>query len=245
MLPVHVYGNICDVEGIQQIADKHGLKVIYDAAHAFGVKYKNRGIGIYGDASMFSFHATKVYNTIEGGAICHHSKEFGNRLYQLKNFGIRNEETVDAAGSNAKMNELQAVMELCNLKHLEEEIDKRKKVVCKYRECLAGIKGIKLNGEQPDVKSNYAYFPVEFEDEFGCTRDEVYDELKKHNIFSRKYFYPVTNTFECYKDKFSALDTPAALDVSCRILTLPLYADLELEDVERVCEVIKNIAGSK
>lgn len=241
IIPVHVYGNICDVEEIERIAKKHNLKVIYDAAHTFGVEYKGRGIASFGDASMFSFHATKVYNTIEGGAVC-----FGNNqgdlkadLYGLKNFGIRGEEVVDAVGANSKMNEFQAAMGLCNLRHVDGEITKRKAVVEHYRERLGKVSGIRLVSEQPDVKQNYAYLPVVFEPEvFGKTRDEIYDELKEKNIFTRKYFYPTVNSFECYRDQYDPTDTPVALDVSKKVLTLPLYADLTIEQVDMICDYI-------
>lgn len=240
IIPVHVYGNVCDVEAIDRIAKKYNLKVIYDSAHAFGVEYKGRGIGTYGDASMFSFHATKVFNTIEGGAICYTDSEFGTRLYQLKNFGIKNEEIVDAVGSNAKMNEFQAVMGLCNLKKLECEIEKRKRVTEKYLEELSLVDGLTLPIKQANVKKNYAYFPVLFDEkEYGFSRDQLYDKLRENNIFARKYFYPLTNTFDCYKEMFDTLATPVAMDVSKRVLTLPLYSDLELENVERVCNIIR------
>ena len=244
IVPVHVYGNICDVEEIERIAKKYGLKVFYDAAHAFGETYKGRGVGSFGDASMFSFHATKVYNTIEGGAICFSDPEFGRKLYRLKNFGIRNAETVDAVGANAKMNEFQAAMGLCNLRHVDEEINKRKAVVERYREHLEKIPGIKLNPIQEEVKSNYAYFPVIFEEkQFGFTRNQVSDALMRQNIFSRKYFYPLTNTFDCYKKQYDVNETPVALKISKRVLTLPLYADLTLEEVDRICNVIIEMKG--
>lgn len=244
ILPVHVYGNICNIEEIEKIAFKYGLKVIYDAAHAFGVSYKNNGIAKYGDMSMFSFHATKVFNTIEGGALCYNSDEYVEKLYRLRDFGIRNEEIVDGIGTNAKMNEFQAAMGLCNLQHLEEEIEKRKKVVERYRDNLEGIAGIKLSPIQSQVKSNYAYFPVMFDEKhFGFTRNQVADELKRHGIFSRKYFYPLTNTFECFHNQYDVNNTPTALYISKRILTLPLYADLMLEDVDCICDIIKEMAG--
>lgn len=239
VVPVHVYGNICQVKEIQRIADRYGLKILYDAAHAFGETYDGTGVGNFGDASMFSFHATKVYNTIEGGAVCFSDEEFGRKLFRLKNFGIRDEETVDGVGANAKMNEFQAAMGLCNLRHIEDEIAKRKKVTEQYRDRLSDIPGIRLNPVQDKVKSNYAYFPVLFdEQEFGSTRNEVYEALKRENIFARKYFYPLTNTFECYPYSYSEADTPVALKVSKRVLTLPLYADLKAEEVERICEII-------
>ena len=239
IVPVHVYGNICDVHKIEKIAKKYDLKVIYDAAHAFGETYNGIGVGNFGDASMFSFHATKVFNTIEGGAVCFKDEEFGRKLFRLKNFGIRNEEIVDGIGANAKMNEFQAAMGLCNLRHIQGEIEKRKKVVEHYRSRLTDVEGIRLNIRQQGVESNYAYFPVIFDEKaFGCTRNEVSELLKEKNIFSRKYFYPLTNTFECYNHQFDVGETPVALKVSKRVLTLPLYADLALEDVDRICDVI-------
>ncbi len=242
IVPVHVYGNICDVDAIQKIADKYGLKVIYDAAQTFGETYKGRGVGSFGDISMFSFHATKVFNTIEGGAICYSDEEMGRKLYRLKNFGIMDEETVDAIGANAKMNEFQAAMGLCNLKHVNQEIAKRKAVVEQYRKRLGAIRGIQLAPVQEDVESNYAYFPVVFDEkQYGATRNEVFDCLAQHDIYARKYFYPVTNSFECYKGRFCPEDTPVALGISKRVLTLPLYADLELSAVDRICDIIEQM----
>ncbi|WP_177918510.1 DegT/DnrJ/EryC1/StrS aminotransferase family protein [uncultured Eubacterium sp.] len=238
IIPVHVYGNICDVEAIDRIAKKHNLKVIYDAAHAFAVKYNGVGVGNFGDASMFSFHATKVFHSIEGGAVCFHNDEYGLDLYRLKNFGIRGPETVDAVGANAKMNEFAASMGICNLRHLDAEIAKRKAVVERYRERLSGIDGIKLNAVQENVQSNYAYFPVVF-DGYKYTRDEICEKLKEHDIVARKYFYPITNAFDCYKDKHDAkAETPVAYDVSFKVITLPLYADLSLDDVDKICDII-------
>jgi dTDP-4-amino-4,6-dideoxygalactose transaminase len=239
IMPVHVYGNVCNVEEIERIAKKYGLKVIYDAAHTFGVKYKGRGIGSFGDVSCFSFHATKVFNTIEGGAVCFRDKEFGERLYNLKNFGIRGPETVEAVGANAKMNEFCAAMGLCNLRHVDGEIAKRKAVVERYRSHLSGIEGLQLNPEQKDVQPNYAYFPVIFDERiFGASRNEVFDRLAGNGIGARKYFYPLTNTFDCFHGKYDANLTPVALHMSKRVLTLPLYADLALEDVDRICDII-------
>lgn len=239
IIPVHVYGNVCNIEEIQRIAKKYDLKVIYDAAHTFGVKYKGKGIGSFGDASMFSFHATKVFNTIEGGAVCFSDKQFGDKLYRLKNFGIRDEVTVDGVGANAKMNEFSAAMGICNLRHIEQELNKRKEVVKHYRERLWNIEGIKICPVQEDVEPNYAYFPVLFDEgRFGATRNEVYERLKEINVFARKYFYPLTNTFECFHGKFSVSETPVALRIAKRVLTLPLYADLELPNVDRICDTI-------
>ena len=239
LLPVHVYGNICDVEIIQEIADKYGLKVLYDAAHAFGERYKGKGISHFGDACCFSFHATKVFHTIEGGAVCYHDEDFGTRLARLKNFGIRNEEIVDGVGANAKMNEFCAAMGLCNLRHIGDNILKRKKITEKYREYLENVDGIQLNPIQEDIESNYAYFPVVFhEEKFGSSRNQVAAKLEEQNVYPRKYFYPLTSLFECYRNQYNAADTPTALHISKRILTLPLYPDLPLDMVERICEII-------
>lgn len=239
ILPVHVYGNICDVYEIQRIAKKYDLKVIYDAAHAFGEKLNGQSIGNFGHASMFSFHATKVFNTIEGGAITYTDDHIGNQLYKLKNFGIQSEVLIDGIGSNAKMNEFQAAMGICNLRHLPEEISKRKTVVERYRNRLSNISGIKIMNEFEGIQSNYSYFPVVFDEKaFGFTRNEIYDRLKENNIFARKYFYPLTNTFDCYHGFFDVNKTPVAQHIAKRILTLPLYADLMLDDVDRICNII-------
>lgn len=239
ILPVHVYGNICDVDTIQTIAQRHGLKVLYDAAHAFGVQYKGKGVGAFGDVSCFSFHATKVFNTIEGGAACFKDENFGLDLYRLKNFGIRDPETVDAVGANAKMNEFCAAMGLCNLRHIEEEIARRKAVVERYREHLERVPGLQLNPIQPDVRQNYAYFPIIVDEAiFGCNRDNIFDTLAMHDIHARKYFYPLTSSFDCYKDHFDANKTPVALQISKRILTLPLYGEIEMEDIDKIIAYI-------
>ena len=236
ILPVHVYGNVCNIEEIERIAHKYGLKVLYDAAHTFGETYKGQGIGNFGDASCFSFHATKVFNTIEGGAVCYRDPDMGRRLYELKNFGIHGPEEVDAVGANAKMNEFCAAMGLCNLRHVDEEIAKRRAVVERYREHLEGVDGLRLNVQQPEVRSNYAYFPVVFDENlFGASRNEVMDALAQNGIGARKYFYPLTNTFECFHGKYDVDATPVALHVAKRVLTLPLYADLSMEDVDRIC----------
>lgn len=241
IVPVHVYGNICNIEEIDRLAHKYGLKVIYDAAHTFGEYYKSKGIGSFGDASCFSFHATKVFHTIEGGAVCFKNESFGRELYRLKNFGIRGPEVVDGVGANAKMNEFCAAMGICNLRHVEEEIRKRKQIVDRYKEHLAGIEGLQLNPEQKEVIPNYAYFPVIFDEKkFGSSRNEVYSLLEKNGIFARKYFYPLTNTFACFHGQFDVNLTPTALHISNRVLTLPLYSDLALKDVDRICEIILN-----
>lgn len=246
IVPVHVYGQPCDVERIEEIARKYNLKVIYDAAHAFGVKYKGMGIGNFGDASMYSFHATKVFNTIEGGAISYKEEVVGERLYRLRNFGIMDEVTVDAVGANAKMNEFQAAMGICNLRHIEEDIKKRETVFYRYKKHLDNIDGIKLLTQKKDVEYNYSYFPAMFEEEkLGVTREDIEEALKKENIFVRKYFYPLTNSFDCFDEKYCTEDTPVALKVSNEVLTLPMYADLELDNVDRICEIILKVINSK
>ena len=239
ILPVHVYGNLCDVEAIGKIAKRYGLKVIYDAAHAFAVKYKGVSSACFGDLSMFSFHATKVFNTIEGGCVCYQQDRWVQLLNDLKNFGFRGPEEVAYIGGNAKMNEFQAAMGICNLRHLEGEIAKRKRVIEHYRKRLDGVKGIRLCPPQKDVEPNYAYFPVVF-DGYKYTRNEIYEKLMEQGITARKYFYPLTNSFECYRHYPTAgvERTPVAQRLALRVLTLPLYADLPLEDVDRICDII-------
>lgn len=237
ILPVHVYGNLCQVEKIQAVANKYGLKVIYDAAHAFGVKKNGVGVGNFGDASMFSFHATKVYHTIEGGGVAFADERLGIRLDYLKNFGIVDKETVKYAGGNAKMNEFQAVMGLCNLRHLDEEIAKRKRVTERYRSRLSGVEGIRLMKPQEGVSPNYAYFPVIF-DGYAAGRDEIYERLAGQGIGARKYFYPLISNYECYRDQYDSQETPAAAYLADRVLTLPCYAELAGDEVDRICDVI-------
>lgn len=239
ILPVHVYGNICDTDEIKRIADKYNLKVIYDAAHAFGVCKDGINVANFGDASMFSFHATKVFNTIEGGAVTFSDDSFVQLLNDLKNFGIRGAEEVAFVGGNAKMNEFQAAMGLCNLRHIKEEISKREAAVNHYRERLSGIKGIKLCKKQEGVISNYSYFPVVFNG-YKFTRDEVFEKLKNENIVARKYFYPLVNEYDCYKN-LSTADvkmTPIAKHIADKVLTLPLYADLSIQDIDKICDII-------
>lgn len=237
IVPVHVYGNICNTHKIEKIAKKYNLKVIYDAAHAFGVTVDGVGVANFGDASMFSFHATKVFHTIEGGAVAYKDEKLSPKLEALKNFGITDPESVEYVGGNAKMNEFQAAMGICNLRHIDEEIAKRKVIVGRYTERLSDVKGIRFCKIQSGVESNYAYFPVVF-DGYKLSRDEVFEKLKKENIFARKYFYPLTNSFECYKGRFDVEKTPVAKYIAERALTLPLYADLSLDDVDRICNII-------
>jgi len=235
IVPVHVYGNICDTEAIERIAGEHGLKVIYDAAHAFGESVNGVSAANLGDASMFSFHATKVFNTVEGGAVTCAEESIKNKLDYIKNFGIPGQDRIVFAGGNAKMSELHAAMGICNLRHIDEWLAARKKVVERYRSNLSGISGITLNPVQKNVKSNYAYFPVIF-DGTRLTRDEAEERLAEQGIFARKYFYPLTNDCECYG--FAGDKTPVAKFVAERVLTLPLYPELALEAVDKICEII-------
>lgn len=239
IIPVHVYGNICDTAAIESIAKKYHLKVIYDAAHCFGIKVNDRGIGTFGDISMFSFHATKVFHTIEGGALTYGKASYKVNLEHLKNFGFTSPELVEAVGTNAKMNEFQAAMGLCNLRHLDEEIVKRKAVAERYRQNLAGIKGIKLLPEKRGIRQNYAYFPVFFEPIiFGKTRNQVFADLAINNIIARKYFYPLITDLQCYRGIYSITDTPVARTMADQVMTLPMYADLDLKEVDRICGYI-------
>ncbi len=239
IVPVHLYGNLCDVEKIDRVAKAHGLKVVYDAAHAFGVKYKGASPANFGDASMFSFHATKVFNTIEGGAVCTRDERLVQALNDLKNFGIRSEECVAAVGGNAKMNEFQAAMGLCNLRRLDGEIRKRGQIVRRYRRRLEGTPGLRLCAPREDVEPNHAFFPVVF-DGFGATRDQVYDALARHDIFARKYYSLLTNSLECYRrlPTGGPEATPVAARLAARGLSLPLYADLAADDVDRICDIV-------
>lgn len=246
IVPVHVYGNMCDVEAIDAIAKKHGLKVVYDAAHAFGVKYKGVSSANFGDMSMFSFHATKVFHTIEGGCVCCADDRWEQRLDDTKNYGIRGPEDVEYVGGNAKMSEFQAAMGICNLRHLDREIARRKCAAERYRERLHGVKGIRLNAVRSDVESNYAYFPVMF-DGGAVARDGVFADLQKHGITARKYFYPLTNDFACCRDlpTAGAEKTPVAQRLAQSVLTLPLYADLAIEDVDAICDIVIESLGER
>ena len=260
ILPVHVYGNICNVKEIQRIADKYCLKVIYDAAHAFAEKVGGKGIGNYGDASVFSFHATKVFNTIEGGAVTFSEPALYGKLYNLKNFGIRGEELIVEVGVNAKMNEFQAIMGICNLKYLPRTISERKVRYDFYKEYLGGTEGIRFFERNEKACNNYAYLPILIEDAYGSSRDELYLRLREHGVYARKYFYPLTNGFACYKGRFDAGMTPiawkisqqvcfkniyrgAALNqsrsISRQVMVLPLYEDLELESIKKIIHIIK------
>ena len=239
ILPVHVYGNVCNIEAIDKIASNYGLKVIYDAAHCFGVKYKGRGIGSYGAASVFSFHATKVFNTIEGGAVCFSNHETYEKLFNLKNFGIRGEEVIVDIGANAKMNEFCAIMGICNLKRVDEVFEKRKIRFEYYLDRLRRIKGIHFFEQKPEATRNYAYMVIIVGDEYGISRDELYLRLRENNIFPRKYFYPLTSDQACFKNKYKNADLPVARELANRVLTLPMYEDISMEDIDRIVSVIE------
>ena len=206
---------------------------------AEGIIVTRKGIGSFGDVSCFSFHATKVFNTIEGGAACYDDEDFGLELYRLKNFGIRGPERVDGVGANAKMNEFCAAMGICNLRHIDDEIAKRGVIVERYRSHLADVEGIQLNPVQEGVTPNYAYFPIVVDERaFGASRNEIFDELQRNGVMARKYFYPITSSYDCYHGRFNPNLTPVALHVSKRVLTLPLYADIRLKEVDRICDII-------
>lgn len=238
IVPTHVYGAICDVEAINKIAQKYNLKVIYDAAHAFGITYKGKGIANWGNASMFSCHATKVFHTIEGGITVFNDDNVFSKVDILTNFGFVNAEEVDYVSTNARMNEFEAAMGICNLRHIDAEIAKREKVAKVYEEMLSGVKGIKLLPKQKGVTRNYSYYPVFF-DGFKKTRNQIQEELKENNIFARKYFYPITPDLACYAKTYgNTLATPVAKHAAEVVLTLPMYADLSVEDAKRICEII-------
>ncbi len=240
ILPVHVYGNPCNFEKIGKIADTYGLKVLYDAAHAFGVNINGQSILNNGDMSILSFHATKVFSTIEGGAIITNDKKLKERIDYLKNFGFADEVTVVAPGINAKMNEVQAAFGLLHLKNIESEILKRKAIAITYRNQLENINGIKTYNDFEGVKHNYSYFPVLIQKDFHKTRNEVYQLLKEHNIFSRRYFYPLISQFPTYKElpSSSSNNLPIAEKITEEILCLPIYGDLKPEQVDKIVQLI-------
>lgn len=240
ILPVHVYGNVCNVEAIEHIANKYNLRVIYDAAHAFGVTYKGKGIGNYGDAAIFSFHATKVFNTIEGGAVAFREPRIYEKLYNLKNFGIRGEEIVSEVGANAKMNEFCAIMGLLNLKRTDHAIQERKKRYDHYVQCLGDVEGIRFLRQKEVATNNYAYLPILVGDGYRNSRDELYDILRGNGIYARKYFYPLTSDQACFKNKFKKVGLKTARKLADEVMVLPLYEDLEMENVGRICEIIKS-----
>jgi len=246
IMPVHVFGTPCDIEAIQSIADRHGLDVIYDAAHAFGVRYKNRPIIEAGDLSVLSFHATKLFTSIEGGALISKTDAEKSRIDFLKNFGFADEETVIGPGINGKMNEFQAAYGLLQLDMIDDEIAHRRKLTELYREGLAQTPGIKVHQEVPDVQRNYAYFPVCVDaDEYGTSRDALYDTLKEFNIFTRKYFYPLCSQFPCYTalPSADARNLPVAERVAKCVLCLPLYGTLNEDTVRTICAVVNGLCA--
>lgn len=240
ILPVHVYGCLCDTDAIQAVADRHGLKVIYDAAHAFGVRRGGVSAARFGLASMFSFHATKVYHTIEGGAVATQSAELAQRLALARNFGITGPDDVVSVGGNAKMNEFQAAMGLCNLRHLEDEIAARRHVHQRYTDRLDGVRGLRLPPSQPGVDSNFAYFPLVFAGG-RAVRDAVCEALAREGIYARKYFYPLVTDFACYRGRpdFDTSRLPVARRVSDGVVTLPLYPGLADADVDLICRIVR------
>lgn len=242
LLPVHVYGNPCDVDSIQQIADTYGLKVIYDAAHCFGVKHKGVAICNFGDLSILSFHATKVFNTLEGGAIVCHDLETKKRIDYLKNFGFAGETTIMAPGINSKMNEVQAALGLVQLKYYHKNIAQRQAIVSQYRNTLSDIKGISMLPEPEQTESNYAYFPIFVtSQQYGISRDALYEKIKQHNIYGRRYFYPLVSEFDMYKSLESAKPSnlPIATQKAQEVICLPLYPTLEEDTVHFICEIIR------
>ncbi|MCI1720525.1 MAG: DegT/DnrJ/EryC1/StrS family aminotransferase [Bacteroidales bacterium] len=242
ILPVHVYGNPCETKKIKAIADKYGLKVIYDAAHAFGVKVNGKSILNEGDLSTLSFHATKVFSTFEGGALISHNKETKQRIEFLKNFGFANEVTVVGPGINGKMDEARAAYGLLNLRQVDAAIERRKAVAKIYREELKDIRGIRYMSDMKGVRHNYAYFPIFVDEkEFGVSRDALYEGMKKFNVFGRRYFYPLISTFSTYRGLPSATPSnlPVATKLADTVICLPMHHDLSDSDVERVIDSIK------
>ncbi len=244
ILPVHVYGNLCDWRAIREIADRHGLKVIYDAAHAFGVREGENMAANLGDVSMFSFHATKVFHTIEGGCLTHGDPALTKRFAAWRQYGMYDGISSEISGTNAKLTEFAAAMGLCNLRHVDDEIALRKEAAMRYRERLSCVKGLVLCPDQKNVKSNFAYLPVRIvTEEFGATRDEVADKLLENDIFARKYFFPLTSEFPVITRKYTVQDTPIAKEFSGQILCLPLYAGLSEAEVDKVCDAILAAQG--
>lgn len=244
ILAVHVYGNPCQVEAISEIASRHNLKVIYDAAHAFGVIKGGNSILNYGDLSVVSFHATKVYNTIEGGAIISHTEEMKHHLDNLKNFGFRDETIVEEPGINAKLNEIQAAFGLLQLKYINRLIQRRKEIAFLYRRLLADIHGLRCLKDMDAVSHSYPYFPVLVDEEvLGISRDALYNSLKSKNIFTRRYFYPLISDFEPYSKLPSAnsVNLPVATKAANNIICLPIYPDLGTDDIHFICATIRDL----
>jgi len=247
IMPVHVFGYPCDINAIQEIAERYGIRVIYDAAHCFGVKVGGRPIGDYGDVSMFSFHATKIFHTFEGGALTYRDNRLKERLDLSKNFGFKGEESIVVPGINGKMNEFQSAIGLLMLDIVDDEIEKRRILTEVYRERLGEIPGIWFRDDMQGVTHNYYNFVITVEQKrFGIDRDTLYDRLKEFNIFSRKYFYPLCSQLQCYRQLLSAspANLPVAEDVTKKVLSLPLYGELSGGDIHRICDMIDFISRS-
>lgn len=240
ILPVHCYGHPCDVDAIQKVADTYNLKVIYDAAHAFGVRNRNGSVLNYGDLSVLSFHATKVFNTFEGGAIVCPDAKTKLRIDQLKNFGFVNETTVTAPGINGKMSEFNAALGLLQLKHVGEAISKRGKIDSVYRSNLANVKGVHCLGNTGEAAANYSYFPILVDQDYPISRDELYDKLKANGIYARRYFYPLISEFPMYRALPSANRSNLAMASKAaeQVMCLPIYPDLAIEKAEEICQFI-------
>lgn len=239
ILPVHVYGNVCDVEVLEEISKKYDLPIIYDSAHAFGVKYKSRSISEFGTLNMFSFHATKVFHTVEGGALSYNDLTFEAKLNAFKNFGIDSNGIVSYIGGNAKMNEFQASVGLANLNRIDKLIYKRKQISQLYDSLLSGLDGIEIYELSADIESNYAYYPILLVSK-SKNVTELLDYLKKQNIFARRYFYPLTSDFPIFNGKFDSSQTPTAKYVSERVLCLPIYDSMKSSEVKYVAEIVKD-----
>ena len=242
IMPVHVYGKPCKTKEIQEIANKYGLKVIYDAAHAFGVEINGESILTFGDMATLSFHATKVYNTLEGGALVVHDEQTKKRIDYLKNFGFASETEVVAPGINSKVDEVRAAYGLLNLKQVDHAINSRRKVAIRYRDELQGVKGITFFNDIPGVRHNYSYFPIFINaEEYGMTRDELYFKMKEHNVFGRRYFYPLISTFSTYRglDSANPDNLPIATQMSNNVICLPMHHALSENEVEYILQIIK------
>jgi dTDP-4-amino-4,6-dideoxygalactose transaminase len=240
ILPVHVYGHPCNHEALADIAKRHNIKLIYDAAHTFGVKVNGNPIALFGDLSMFSFHSTKLFHSIEGGMLIFKNSNLKEKFNYLKNFGFKNEIEVVMPGTNAKMNEFQALMGLKVLKYFPTIVKKRRSLYYTYKKRLKEIPGISpAKSLPPNVDYNYSYYPVEIDKKIsGISRDELYEQLKKYNVFTRRYFYPLVNDMECYKKLHSNYNLKNAREVSKKILTLPIYHTLDIIECERICDII-------
>lgn len=242
IMPVHVYGKPCKTKEIQEIANKYGLKVIYDAAHAFGVEINGESILNFGDMATLSFHATKVYNTLEGGALVVHDEQTKKRIDYLKNFGFASETEVVAPGINSKVDEVRAAYGLLNLKQVDHAINSRRKVAIRYRDELQGVKGITFFNDIPGVRHNYSYFPIFINaEEYGMTRDELYFKMKEYNVFGRRYFYPLISTFSTYRglDSANPDNLPVATQMSNNVICLPMHHALSENEVEYILQIIK------